>query len=103
MSKDKYVGKVVYVIMPNSQQPRWRWVVKKREDGRYIVRAPKNGVKIRNLKNKSNNDYKSEQLLPKEAKFWQPSNMRRRGGKRTRRARKSRRGTRTRTRTRKTR
>ena len=29
MSKDKYVGKVVYVIMPNSQQPRWRWVVKK--------------------------------------------------------------------------
>ena len=39
--KDKYVGKVILVHLPNSKQPRYRWIVQKRVDNRYIIRAQK--------------------------------------------------------------
>ncbi len=39
MVHDKHIGKVVLVELPNSSRPRNRWIVKKRDDGRYIARA----------------------------------------------------------------
>ncbi len=39
--KDKYVGKVILVNLPNNKSPRYRWIVRKRNDNRYIIRAPK--------------------------------------------------------------
>ena len=69
MANDKYVGKVVFVYLPNNARPRYRWIVKKREDGRYVARAPKIGVLIRDLDKKLEKDYNSEQLLPKNFSF----------------------------------
>ena len=70
MVKDKHVGKVELVKLPKNIRPRWRWIVKKRDDGRYIARAPKIGVLIRNLNYKSNVDYNSEHLLPNGFSFY---------------------------------
>ena len=70
MVHDKYIGKVVLVELPNNSRPRYRWIVKKRDDGRYIARAPKIGVLIRDLDKRLEKDYNSEQLLPKNFKFW---------------------------------
>ena len=67
---DKHIGKVVLVNLPNNLTPRYRWIVKKREDGRYIARSPKIGVLIRDLKKKLEKDYNSEHLLPKNFSFW---------------------------------
>ena len=67
---DKYVGKVLMVQLPNNVRPRFRWIVRKRDDGRYIARAPKIGVLIRDLDKKLDKDYNSEQLLPKNFSFW---------------------------------
>ena len=49
MVYDKHIGKVELVDLPNNSRPRYRWIVKKRDDGRYIARAPKIGVSIRDL------------------------------------------------------
>jgi hypothetical protein len=38
---DKYIGKTIYLIIPLVKYPTWRWIVRKREDGRYIVRNQK--------------------------------------------------------------
>ena len=38
---DKYIGKVLLVHLPNNKRPRYRWIVKKNDNGRYIARAPK--------------------------------------------------------------
>ena len=43
---DKYIGKVILLYLPNNKRPRYRWIVRKRDDGRYIVRAPKIGILI---------------------------------------------------------
>ena len=67
---DKYIGKVILVHLPNVKRPRYRWVVKKRDDGRYIVRTPKLGILIRELKLKRNKDFGKETLLPKDARPW---------------------------------
>lgn len=64
MPKDRFVGKVLYVQLPDTDRPRWRWIVSKREDGRYIVRIPKFGVSISDLDLKRDSDYGKEQLLP---------------------------------------
>ena len=69
-SKDKYTGKVLLVNLPNNQRPRYRWIVRKRDDNRYIIRAPKKGVKIKNLDLKRNADYNKEHLMPKKATFY---------------------------------
>ena len=70
MVHDKHIGKVVLVKLPNNSRPRYRWIVKKRDDGRYIARAPKIGVLIRDLDKKLEKDYNSEHLLPKNFSFW---------------------------------
>ena len=70
MVHDKHIGKVVLVELPNNSRPRYRWIVKKRDDGRYIARAPKIGVLIRDLHKKLEKDYNSEHLLPKNFLFW---------------------------------
>ena len=70
MVHDKYVGKVLMVQLPNNSRPRFRWIVKKRDDGRYIARSPKIGVLIRDLDKKLDKDYNSEHLLPKNFSFW---------------------------------
>mgnify|MGYP001302095841 CR=1 FL=1 len=64
MNFDKYINKVILVKLPNNKNPRYRWIVKKKENGRYVVRAPKIGVYIRNLRFKKDNDYGKEHLLP---------------------------------------
>ena len=64
---DKYIGKVVFVKYKNNQYGRFRWIVKKRDDGRYIVRAPKIGVLVRDLDLLRDKDYNKETLLPKDA------------------------------------
>lgn len=42
----------------------------KKDDERYIARAPKKGVLIRDLDKKLEKDYNSEHLLPKNFSFW---------------------------------
>jgi hypothetical protein len=61
---DKHVGKVVLVRLPNSKRPTYKWIVRKRDDGRFVVRSPKNGVLLKNLKLKRDDDYGKETLLP---------------------------------------
>lgn len=65
---DKFIGKVNFIILPNTKYPQRRWIVRKREDGRYIVRTPKNGVQVGDLKLKRDEDYGKELLLPKGSK-----------------------------------
>ena len=72
MSKlGRYVGKVVLINIPGNRRPRYRWIVKRRADGRFIVRTPKNGVLIRNLDYKNNYDYGPAHLLPKRSTLYQ--------------------------------
>lgn len=61
---EKYIGKVILVNIPSNKRPRYRWIVKKREDDRYIVRNPKIGILIRELNLKRNKDFGKEELLP---------------------------------------
>ena len=49
---DKHIGKVILVELPNNSRPRYRWIVSKRDDGKYIARAPKIGILIRDLNKK---------------------------------------------------
>lgn len=70
MFKDKYVGEVLLVNLPNNLRPRYRWIVSKKDDGKYIARTPKIGVLIRDLKKKRDTDYGSEHVLPKGFTFW---------------------------------
>jgi len=65
---DKHLGKVILVVLPKVKYPQYRWIVRKREDGRYIVRVPKIGVLLRELKLKRTNDYGKEILLPLKSK-----------------------------------
>ena len=69
MANKKLVGKVLLIDLPNNKRPRYRWIVRQREDGRLIVRAPKVGVLIRDLDKKRDNDYNKEQLLPLNSKI----------------------------------
>ena len=69
---DKYIDKTILVNLPNTKRPQYRWIVSKRDDGRYIVRTPKIGVKLRELNLHRNNDYGNETLLPlKSIPFFQ--------------------------------
>jgi hypothetical protein len=60
---DKYIGKVILVNLPNNKRPRYRWIVRKRDDGRYIVRTPKIGVLIRDLNLKRDRDFRDKIFL----------------------------------------
>lgn len=76
MSKDKYVGKVVLVNLPNNSRPRYRWIVSKRDDGKYVARTPKIGVLIRDLHKKRSIDYGGEHTLPNGFTFWNSNTKR---------------------------
>jgi uncharacterized C2H2 Zn-finger protein len=66
---DKYIGKVVLLELPNIKQPRYRWIVRKREDGRYIIRTPKIGTLRQDLDLKRDKDFGKEVLLPINSKI----------------------------------
>ncbi len=66
---DKYIGKVILVNLPNNKRSRYRWIIRKRDYGRYIVRTPKIGVLIRVLNLKRDKDFGKETLLPKNSKL----------------------------------
>jgi len=65
---EKNVGKVVFLILPNTKRPQYRWIVRKRDDGRFITRIPKAGILLRNLHLKRDDDYGKETLLPIDSK-----------------------------------
>lgn len=67
---EHYVGKVILVNLSNSKRSRYRWIVRKRHDGRFIVRTPKDGVLIRDLRLKRDGDFGKESLLSKDASIW---------------------------------
>tara|TARA_B100001057_G_scaffold456007_1_gene503009 strand:+ start:227 stop:526 length:300 start_codon:yes stop_codon:yes gene_type:complete len=62
---DKYLGKVIFVNLPNNKRKRYRWIVRKTENNRYVARRPKIGVLARDLNLKRESDYNKEVLLPK--------------------------------------
>jgi len=66
MAKDKFIGKVLQVLLPKNKRPRYRWITRKKGE-RYYARAPKIGVLIRNLKLTRNSDFGTERLLPTKA------------------------------------
>jgi hypothetical protein len=61
---EKNIGKVVFLHLPNTKRPQYRWIVRKRDDGRFITRVPKPGVLLRKLHLKRDHDYGKETLLP---------------------------------------
>lgn len=65
---EKNIGKVIFMNLPNIKRPQYRWIIKKRDDGRYITRVPKTNVLLRELKMKRDSDYGKEVLLPIGAK-----------------------------------
>lgn len=67
---EKKVGKVVFLHLPNIKRPQYRWIVRKRDDERYIARVPKVGVLLRNLRLKRDDDYGKETLLPIGSKLY---------------------------------
>jgi len=68
-SLDKYIGKVILLRIPNVQRRRYRWIVRKQKNGRYVVRAPKVGVLHRELDLKRSKDFGKETLLHKNAVY----------------------------------
>lgn len=66
----KNVGKVVFIHLPNTKRPQYRWIVRKRDDGRYITRIPKVGILLINLHLKRDDDFGKETLLPIGSKLY---------------------------------
>lgn len=52
--------------IPNNRNIRWVWLVRKREDGRYIVRYPKKNILLNKLSKKRDKDFGPEKLAPKK-------------------------------------
>lgn len=71
---DSYEGRVLMVKLPDNNWYRWRWIVRKNSNGRYVVRAPKIGVLIRHLDLKRDADYGPEQILPLNSIFYESKN-----------------------------
>lgn len=65
-----YIGKVILLELPNNKRPRYRWIVRKREDGRFIVKAPKDNTLVRDLNKKRDTDFGKETLLPKGSRIF---------------------------------
>ena len=66
---DKYIGKVAFLKLPNNNTPRYFWIVRKKENGRYIIRSPKIGVLIKDLKLLRNIDFGPEKIMPLNTKI----------------------------------
>lgn len=58
------------IELPNNKRPRYIWIVRKREDGRFIVRIPKDTTLVRDLNKKRDIDFGKEILLPKESSIF---------------------------------
>ena len=71
MPKNKYIGKVIFVNLPDVSRSRMRWVVRINENGKYVVRAPKVGVMIKDLQLHRDEDFGPETVLPKGSTFFQ--------------------------------
>ena len=71
MLKDKYIGKTILINLPGVIRPRYRWIVRKNENGKYIIKAPKVGVMIRDLQLHRDEDFGKETVLPKGSTFYQ--------------------------------
>jgi hypothetical protein len=95
---DQFVGKVDLFILPNVKRPHYRWIVRKREDGRYVARVPNMGVLIRDLTLKRERDYGKETLLPRGSKPWMGASNHRKSQKRTKKRTQTRTKKRTQTR-----
>ena len=67
---DKYIGKVLYLKLPNNKRPRYFWIVRKKENGRYIIRSPKIGILIKDLDKLRDKDYGPEKLMPLNTKLF---------------------------------
>ena len=67
---DKYIGEVVLLKIPKNKRPRWFWIVKKKDNGRYITRSSKIGILIKDLGKKRNNDFGPEKLMPLGTKLF---------------------------------
>jgi hypothetical protein len=67
---DKFIGKVILVNLPGTQRPQYRWIVRKRDDERYIVKIPKIHVKLRDYHKCRTNDYGNEKILPENSSAW---------------------------------
>ena len=64
LNDDKYINQVVFIKLPNVKHPKWYWIVRKTDDNKYIVRAPKINILIKKLKYKRDDDFKKEIVLP---------------------------------------
>ena len=64
IADDKYKDDLIFVKMPNVRKPQWIWVLRKTDNDRFVVRAPKINILIKNLKYKREKDFKDEMLLP---------------------------------------
>ena len=64
----KDIGKVLLVNIPPNKQLRYRWITRINDNSGFIARAPKIGVKIRDLELKRNSDYGPERVLPISAR-----------------------------------
>jgi hypothetical protein len=51
-------------MIPGNQRPRFRWIVRQRPDGRFVIRCPKRNVMIKDLYLKRDADFGLETLLP---------------------------------------
>ena len=67
---DKYIGKIVYLKLPKNKWQKKFWIVRKNENGKYIIRSPKIGVLIKDLNKKRNNDFGPEKLMPLGTKLF---------------------------------
>lgn len=67
---NKYIGKVILINLPGVKRPRYRWIVRIREDGRVIVRTPKINVRLYDLKFCRDKDFNKETLLPNNSSVW---------------------------------
>ena len=61
---DKYIGKIAFLKLPNNNRPRYFWIVRKKDNGRYIIRSPKIGVLIKDLKLLRDKDFGTERIMP---------------------------------------
>ena len=81
MPKNKYIGKTILINLPGVIRPRFRWVVRINENGKYIIRAPKVGVMVRDLQMHRDEDFGPETILPKGSTFYQTKGKSKKGQK----------------------
>ena len=67
---DKYIGKVIQLKLPKNKNRKWYWLVRKNENGKYIIRSSKIGVLLNDLDKKRNKDYSPEKLMPNGTKLF---------------------------------